>query len=460
MNYGFEKYFQVSDILSALAWLIFLLLVVIFQSYRLKSPKLARLYRQNFYFKILFALIFSLYYIVIVVGGDTLAFWDGAKCIQNLILQDPLKAVEHLFTKSSSANLNYFFNSETGFPPGWIYRDPQSHFISKIAAIIGLLTFKSYLATSFIFAYLFARANWKMYLVAQQTRLFKSNLLPYAVLFIPSVSFWCSGLTKDTVIILAFFNIFYHFYYIFKKDEMKSIRRWALVLFYCFLILQIRGFLLVAILLPLVVALFKKLNKTLNLAPVFRLPLNIVLFSASLGATVAFMSSSEGSKIIMNNSALQEAMLTQNDFSNNETYGKNKYSLGKIDNSPFGIIKAMPISIFAGIYEPLPWKGLSVSLLLNALESAVLIFLTLQLFFSGTFIRWAKYINENEILIFCLVFVLIMAFVSGFTAIIYGVLVRFRAPLLPFWFALLIADFGSLKNPKRLKNEATLMKDN
>ena len=50
--------------------------------------------------------------------------------------------------------------------------------------------------------------------------------------------------------------------------------------------------------------------------------------------------------------------------------------------------------------------------------------------------RFAR-IRDSEVLTFSLYLVMIMGFMTGFTSVIFGVLVRLRAPLLPFVILLL-----------------------
>jgi uncharacterized membrane protein YfcA len=96
----------------------------------------------------------------------------------------------------------------------------------------------------------------------------------------------------------------------------------------------------------------------------------------------------------------------------------------------------MPMSIFTGIYRPFPWEALSPGLFLNALESLILLYLTFVFIFNKRGKRIAR-IRNTDILIFSWYFVIIFAFMTGFTSVIFGVLVRLRAPLLPFFLLLL-----------------------
>jgi hypothetical protein len=133
---------------------------------------------------------------------------------------------------------------------------------------------------------------------------------------------------------------------------------------------------------------------------------------------------------------LTEAEVTQKDFQNNPLYTGKKYDLGNVEFTPTGMFKAMPLAVFTGIYRPFPWESLSPGLILNALESVMLFYLTFIFISNKRKIRIQK-IRNTDILTYAFYFVFVMAFMTGFTSVIFGVLVRLRAPLLPFFFMLL-----------------------
>jgi Ca2+/Na+ antiporter len=60
-----------------------------------------------------------------------------------------------------------------------------------------------------------------------------------------------------------------------------------------------------------------------------------------------------------------------------------------------------------------------------------------RLFFGGRLRKTISLIRSNEFLVFAFFFALILAFFAGFTSILFGVLVRFKAPVLPFLVLLL-----------------------
>ena len=62
-----------------------------------------------------------------------------------------------------------------------------------------------------------------------------------------------------------------------------------------------------------------------------------------------------------------------------------------------------------------------------------------------------KKIRKQEILVFALIFSLFIAFMAGFTSVLFGVLVRIRAPLMPFIFLVLTTNVFENKQLEKEK---------
>jgi hypothetical protein len=157
---------------------------------------------------------------------------------------------------------------------------------------------------------------------------------------------------------------------------------------------------------------------------------NLMIFAAGFGIMSIYLGGESAQKY------LTEAEITQKDFQNNPLYTGKKYDLGNVEFTPSGMLKAMPLAIFTGIYRPFPWEALSPGLILNAFESILLFYLTFIFLVNNRGKRFER-IQSTDILMYAVFFVFVMAFMTGFTAVIFGVLVRLRAPLLPFFFMLL-----------------------
>jgi hypothetical protein len=215
-------------------------------------------------------------------------------------------------------------------------------------------------------------------------------------------------------------------------------------LFICFyLIINIRDFMLIVVFAPLFFALgINWSNKQSNSFTKFLI--RIFLVGISLVVLSLFFSSDKATEFT------SEAQLIQQDLKNNTTYGTGKYDLGITDFSPLGMLKAFPISIFTAFYRPFVWEAQSIFVLLSSLESLFFIFLTIKFIFAGSLLKKINILLLDETLIICLAFVLILGFFAGYTSGLFGVLVRFKAPILPFLY--LILSY----NKKEKENEYSL----
>jgi hypothetical protein len=182
---------------------------------------------------------------------------------------------------------------------------------------------------------------------------------------------------------------------------------------------------------------------------------NLIIFGIGFGIMSFYLGGESAQKY------LTEAEITQKDFQNNPVYTGKKYDLGNVEFTTTGILKAMPLAVFTGIYRPFPWEALSPGLILNAFESLLLFYLTFIFLFNNRGKRMER-IQNTEILMYAVFFVFVMAFMTGFTAVIFGVLVRLRAPLLPFFFMLLTVqpvEEQSTSESEEIENEEETSSD-
>jgi hypothetical protein len=214
---------------------------------------------------------------------------------------------------------------------------------------------------------------------------------------------------------------------------MQSKKRYWLFLLLAFLLMfKIRPFMLMAVLAPMFMAYGVRLSNKINRGNIVQFLSKLTFFSVCILAFAFFLQSSAAETFI------NEAKVVNLDLTNNAIYGNKKYSLGDLEFSPIGMVKALPASVLAGIYRPFIWESFNLSLILNGLESLLLLFLTIRFFVAKKLKERIFLIQKTEFLIFSLFFVLIIAYIAGYTSILFGVLVRIRAPLIPFLMLLLL----------------------
>lgn len=406
-----------------------------------------RYYLWNIWFKVFFALLYGAIYMFYYQGGDTMAYWQGAEKLNNLAWFDPWNYLVELFSKSELGGNILRFTPETGYPPLWIYEDQGSFFISKIISLFMLIFGQSYVALTMIFGYITAISSWKIYELVLQYNITSSWLAAIAILFVPSVSFWCAGISKDTIVLVAVFLLLYHLFELVNKSAKNRLISLMWVIVTTYILYNTRTFMLFAVLGPMFLALNVRILKRYQSSIILLNFLRIIILTISFGAFLLFLRSQGEALAKMTNGYLEQAELQQTDFQNNKSYGENKYDLDITDFSPVGMLSKAPEAILTAFYRPGIWEARSPLLLISGLETSLFIYLTFLFLFRGKLGPKIRFIRFNEFLVFGFGFALILAFFAGFTSGLFGVLVRIKAPLLPF-FLILVTTNPQIYNGK------------
>jgi hypothetical protein len=407
-----------------------------------------KFYLPNLYAKLLFSFAFASVYIFYYGGGDTTAFFESSVSMNNLFLKSPSMYFEKLLTEPTRANWTIYFDARTGYPPHWIYQEPEAFFVSKIMSIFTFFTLKSYIASTFLIAYISSVASWRLFELTRSYNFCNEKFLAIGILFLPSVNFWCSGISKDSVVFISAALAVYHGFKIVSLSHKSSLKNWIFFILNMFIIYHIRDFIFMAILIPLALSISARIVKTYGGGDYIVILVRTMIFLGGMAVISGSLISQTEEDFLESNSFLQQAAVIQNDFANNDSYGDKRYSLGEIEFTPVGLIRVMPIAILTGIYRPYIWESFSPTLILNGLESIVFLYFTFY-FFRRKPLKKFKKIRSHEFLIFALFFVLIIAFMTGLTSGLYGVLVRLRAILLPFLFVLLTFELDRVETTEQ-----------
>ncbi|MES2799106.1 MAG: hypothetical protein V4638_03755 [Bacteroidota bacterium] len=434
-----KDYFGLIEIFAALSWLLVILAVAFFiKSINSEKPHY-RYYMRNVYFKLTLGLVYGVYYSMFYYdGGDTVSYFDGAIKLNNLLFDNPSYYFTEMWNTTSPSSYPYRFNASTGIPPISIYRENEAWFICKIFSFFSLITFKSYWGSSFLASFILANVSWKFYDLVVKLKSHSHGYAAFAILFIPSVSFWCATVSKDMISITATFYIIVSLFKIFLRGEKMSLWNWITFFISVYLIAQIRTVYLMALFAPILFVFTSKIRQRLTSYQGFASTINYLLLIVFFTGTF-FLMSTQGNAF---QSYIDEAAIINQDFTHNETYGSKKYDLGITDFSAFGMIKAFPFAVVAGIYRPYIWEALSVTLILNGIESIILIYLTWRFFRTKKFRKKINQIRKNELMMYLFYYAILMAFMAGFTGVLFGVLVRFKAAVLPFVATLLTFEMG------------------
>lgn len=442
--------FTLYDYIFFTTYLVLFSLIAILVHLKNKDNSEFRYFLPHFFWKIFMGFAMAYVYVYNYGGGDTTAYWQGANTLNNLCYESPLNYLTELFTPAAKGYIPHYYNYKTGIPPVWIYNEPNSWFICKLSSLLSFFTFKSYLTLNLFYSVITSFISWKFFRFLNSFLTIRTNYIAYAVLFIPTVGFWCTGIMKDSVtyssllvVIMGVFKILYREY------NFKTIIATIIGLWFIFVT---RSFLLLPIAVPLFIILIFRLNHSKPF--VTKLLTRTAGIMIALSSIVFFMGNSTLFGEFSSNNLTETANTIYLDFQNNTGYTGKRYDLGISEINSITMITVIPTAILTTIYRPFIWEADNALMLINGLESTIFLVLTLAILRRRE--KTSRVISQNDIrtkdfIIFCVLFVLILAYFVGLTSGLFGVLARLKAPILPFF---LLAIFSKLQ--KNNEQQASL----
>lgn len=390
-------------------------------------------------FKMTSAILLGLLYHFYYGGGDTFTYFTrGAIHIYDAFWDKPILAWYLIFGETDYSNGVFSYASKI-----FMYNDPSSYMIVRIAGFISLFVGGSYIATSLVFATLSFSGIWAMY--QSFTKLFpkKEWLLALAILFIPSAVFWGSGILKDTVT-FGFLGwataAFIHLIYGNNKRVL-----WALIfLFSLFVIYQIKIYIVMSLLPAMIVwAYFVNISKVKNPVARYMIAPFVIIITIVFSGYAVYSVGADNKKYAVENLA-ETARITAYDVG--RFTGKNagsRYDLGDLDGSALSMLKLGPAAINVALFRPYLWEVKNPLMLLASLEGLVFLILLIVILVKSR--RTLLKVFNNPAIIFSLIFSLTFAFAVGISTYNFGTLFRYKVPLMPFFAIFLAIAWGSTK---------------
>ena len=414
--------------------LIFIVSSVIRASYVKKYDEY-RYFNYGLLFKLVGVTLFCTIYLFYYKGGDTVNYFFGAEAVCNLIEQDFEKGLAVLLNTDSYFNSWQSFNASTGYPPHYMWKDPNTFSVSRVTVPLYFLGAKSFLITSFLTASFSYIGIWKLYRLFNTLYAGNSKIFAYLILFLPSLIFWGGGIMKDSYVLGATCWISSNFYYVFilRKKIFWNI---VFMLFNAFLIINIKAYIIVSLLPGMLLwinsAYLKNIKSSLSKVLVFPIIFGFLAFTAF------FISQNLRSVIGVYgdvDTAIQQAQVIQEDLLREDQYGGNNYNIGEFDGSFGGLISVAPLAIFTALFRPLFWEIGSPTMVLSVLENTIMLIFTIVILVRTSPIKLLRILWAEPFLFYCFIFSILFAFGVGIAGTNFGALVRYKTPLVPFFFS-------------------------
>ncbi|MGE0562616.1 MAG: hypothetical protein AB7O47_12435 [Flavobacteriales bacterium] len=385
----------------------------------------------KFLFSIILTLIYTYYY-TDRSTSDIYKYFDDSKILFDALKTNPADYFKMMFGfDNDSAYFDEHYYQKMIF---W-YRAynsnlfSDSHIIIRFNAFIRLFSFGHfYVHNVFInfISFIGLTAIFRFF-----KPLFKnhSKVLFYATFLIPSVLFWGSGLLKEGLILFGLGVLLLSFQQSFIKFKWYFI----LLIFGCIVILlYTKLYVLAAIIVPLLAyGIYKKLLPT---KPFHSLLLSIMGISTIVSSIVLITKKYNPFNIIIDK---------HNEFMKYIQYvsANSSFDLPQLTNW-FSIIKYTPNAWLNTFIRPYLWESYSPFVLMSSLENLLFIGLFMLVLL---FPKREK--KQRFYVLFCLVFVFTLFTIIGLMIPIFGALVRYKVPALPFLaiVLLMLIDIDKLK---------------
>jgi hypothetical protein len=400
--------------------------------------------------KIIAAIILGFVYQFYYGGGDTFTYHTfGSRHVWEASMDSLGTGLKLIFSPHPAGRNIYEVASKI-----YLFRDPNSYFIVRIASFFDLFTFSSYSGTAALFAVFSFIGMWMLFLTfyRQYPRLHRGFAL--SALFIPSVVFWGSGILKDSVTVGCLGMATYAIYELFFQRRIRVSMILILVLALA-TIYSVKVFILQAYLPAVIVWVMAQKVRAIPsvVLRIMLIPFFVTIILAS-GYFAILKVGEKDAKYSVENIATT-ARITAYDirFGTGARAGSG-YTLQINEWTPTGMLSSAPAAINAALFRPYLWEVKNPLMLISAIESACLFVYVIYVFLRN--FRRLGTVMTNFNVLFCLVFSLAFAFATGISTFNFGTLVRYKIPLLPFFVVALILINGLSDYSNRDRNTEVL----
>lgn len=429
----------------------------IFVFLRQESDHLRSYYLKGMALSIGSGLVFAYIYNYVYVGGDTFWYYFYSAWFREAFEDNPIVGLQLFFAAPASDNpafLKYMA------PIGHLYYDRASNemiFMFKLIGLLESITIPSYWTTTVFFSLFAFSGKWALFRFLSKEYPAATKHLAIAILFIPSVLFWGSGILKDT---LCLGSICWIITLLFKawKNPLKHPSAILWIALHAKILLILKAYLLLAFVGPAALYLYlqHKPNSSILLVKVVALPVAIGIFLIASGALLASLAQSSQKY------QLDQLEKRAEGFKNYHTYlartrGQSFYELGTITYTPLGILQKAPAAFNVTYFRPYLWEVNEPMQIMSALESVVMFMVFLYIVVSNGLWTTLKLIRESPIITCLILYAFVLGVSIGLTAYNFGALVRFKIPgVVALSVALVLLYHEGL----RLKAKSELSDDN
>lgn len=426
---------EIDYIISFILSLAFLIIIVL-----LEKPKIIPLV---FISKVLIFYI-STYITEKNVGdGDMYNYFEDLKVLIDLSKKDFIVYLKVLF---SDVNLFDSLTSSIHILNPITTISNSTFFVSKIASVFGLFIGPKFLSIGIIFSYLSLEGLLMIYKGVENLICRFSRFQQFIFFFSPTFLLWSNGILKEPILLLGLgFMIFFLSDFLMNKFRFRS---FSFLIFGFLLVFFIKAYVLLIFFFSFFIALL--INYTVTRRGVFKKIFTTISFSILLVSIILlsnrFFSASNNLDFQRFSLDLLKEQIEYQAGTEFQLEGNSNIQSTEIDFTLSGLISNLPLYVFKGLFRPFLTDYFSPIFLLFGLESLLLLILLLYSFYylmkgALDFDLKAKLLLSSFFL-----YIVFFSFFLGVSINNLGTLIRYKVPLLPFFYCILISIISKYNN--------------
>ena len=392
---------------------------------KVKTYQLGRYFIPGLIIKVAAGIAVGLVYKYYYISGDTYAFYEEAVRLVNIAYRHPVDYVKILLVNEIPDQFAELLVMKF---------QPRAFFTAKLASIVNLITYNNYWLTGIYFSYFSYLGMW--YLANMLASKFEDTKFYSAIafLFFPSVLFWSSGVTKESLVMGCLcFIVGFSIPYLIISQKI-SYPRIILMALFLWILLKLKYY-YVCVLIPVMAANFIVAFLRLNFKFVQK---NYYTHFGSwlLVFTLILLFASTIHPNLRAENFLQSVVTTHNQIYELSS-PEDLIAYNKLDPTVSSILINLPKALYSGLFRPSLLDARTIFQYWVGFENLVLLILTIGALFR--IFRNREF--PHRILIFSMVvYICILAAFMALSSPNFGTLVRYKIAFLPFFIYLIILN--------------------
>jgi len=242
-------------ILDFIAFIIYTaIFAFIFSAYRRKieSPVLRRYHKIAFWIKVFACFCYAIFVEYISRGDTTTLYFPEGYNLYKKVLEEP-------------SNITYLFGPGTDIDQSMLaspkllgyFKDDSNFMVIRLTAMLCFLSLGKYMVVNLFFAMFAFTGIWKLFLFFYKQFPVLQKHFAFAILFLPTFTFWSSGILKDPLAVSAM-GWFTYCSYELLVDKKNVIKNSVILMGCIYLLSVVKVYILVAYLPALAIFLLLK----------------------------------------------------------------------------------------------------------------------------------------------------------------------------------------------------------